>query len=146
MRHNPKVKQSQAYRFALRYLLIDRDLVNADGHLLVPDYKVAVWCKPKGIEQYINGNFNANAFLRALTADVLPDLLTSGYQGPDKEDNKGQCRYVVNDGLHDLVRHAIFDFNETERYDLISMARWLQPKRKAILRLGDFCKSAPTQQ
>lgn len=56
VRHVPKVKTSQAYRFAFHYLLIDRDF--------------------------------------------------------------------VDHGLHDLVRHAIFDFEETERYNLISMTRW----------------------
>lgn len=131
VQHNAKARAREAYRFALHYLLIDRDFVDGQGNVLVPDYKVAVWCKAEGgIEQYANGNFNAGAFLRALKADVLPDLVTSDYHGPEKRLG-GQCRYVVNDGLHDLVRHAIFDFNESERYDLISMLRWNRRNAKA---------------
>lgn len=128
IRHNPKARASRAYRFALRYLLIDRDFVDGQGRLLIPDYKIAVWCDAKS--EYINGHFNGLAFLKALTADVLPDLETSGWRGPDKELD-GQCRYVVNDGLYDLVEHAIYDFDEDERYDLVSMLRWNRPNAKA---------------
>ncbi len=130
VKHNPKVKQSQAYRFALRYLLIDRDFVDKHGRLLIPDYKIAVWCGADGIRQYINGNFSGWAFIKKLTADVLPDLEVGGWRGPDKELD-GQCRYIVNDGLYDLVEHALSDFNEQERYDLISMRRWNYANAKA---------------
>ncbi len=130
VRHNPKVKASQAYRFALRYLLIDRDFVDGQGRLLIPDYKIAVWCGSEGTRQYENGNFSGWAFLKRLTADVLPDLEVGGWRGPDKELD-GQCRYVVNDGLYDLVEHALYDFNEQERYDLISMRRWNYANAKA---------------
>lgn len=130
VRHNPKVRASRAYRFALRYLLIDRDFVDGQGRLLIPNYKIAVWCGSEGIKQYINGNFDGGAFLRALTADVLPDLEVGGWRGPDKELD-GQCRYVVNDGLYDLVEHALYDFNEQERYDLLSMVRWNYANAKA---------------
>jgi hypothetical protein len=104
--------------------------VDDQGRLLIPDYKIAVWCGAQSIEQYINGNFHSGAFLKALKADVLPDLVTSDYHGPSKED-KGQCRYVINDGLHDLVEHALDDFDEKERYDLLSMVRWNRANAKA---------------
>lgn len=131
VQHNTKVRAREAYRLALHYLLIDRDFVDGQGYVLVPDYKVAAWCKAEGgIEQYASGNFNTGAFLRALTIDVLPDLLTNDYHGPDRG-LRGQCRYVVNDGLGDLVKHAIFDFDETERYDLLSMVRWNRKNAKA---------------
>jgi hypothetical protein len=127
---NPKVRANKAYRFALHYLLIERDFMNDQGLLLIPDYKIAVWCGTQGIEQYINGNFNSGAFLKALKTDVLPDLVTSDYYGPSKED-KGQCRSVSNDGLHDLVEHVLDDFDEKERYDLLSMMRWNRANAKA---------------
>jgi hypothetical protein len=130
VRSNPKSRANKAYRFAMRYLLIDRDFVDDQGHVLMPDYKIAVWCGTQAIAQYINGNFNAGAFLKALKTDVLPDLDTSGYHGPNKE-GRGQCRYVVNDGLYCLVELALLDFDEQVRDDLLSMRRWNRHNKKA---------------
>ncbi len=130
VRSNPKVRQSEAYRFAIRYILLDRDFIDDQGHLQLPDYKIAVWCGDEAVEQYKNGNFNAGAFLAALQADVLPDLVVGNYHGPNKE-GKGQCRYIVNDGLGALVEHALNDFTEQERYDLLTMRRWNRHNAKA---------------
>jgi hypothetical protein len=130
VKSNLKVRQNEAYRFALRYMLLDRDFTDDQGRLLLPSYKVAVWCGKQGMEQYINGNFDAGAFLMALKADVLPDLVVGDYDGPNKEE-RGQCRYVENDGLHGLVEHALNDFTEKERYDLLSMTRWNRTNAKA---------------
>ncbi len=130
VRCNPKVSTNKAYRFALHYLLIERDFVNNQGFVLLPDYKIAVWCGTQAIEQYISGNFNCGVFLKALKADVLPDLVMSDYYGPSKED-KGQCRCVINDGLQGLVEYALDDFDEKERYDLLSMMRWNRTNAKA---------------
>jgi len=66
VRNNPKVRANQSYRFALHYLLIERDFVNDQGLVLIPDYKIAVWCGTQSIEQYINGTFHSGAFLKAL--------------------------------------------------------------------------------
>jgi len=129
VRHNPKVRANLAYRKALRYLLIDRDFVDGQGRLLIPDYKIAVWCGAQGIKDYIKGNFRGWAFIKALTADVLPDLVTGGWRGRDKE-LEGQCRYIVNDGLYDLVEHALDDFDEKIRYDLLSMKLWNRANAK----------------
>ncbi|MGB8344778.1 MAG: hypothetical protein WCD86_07835 [Ktedonobacteraceae bacterium] len=124
IRHNTKAQQTRAYREALRYLLIDRDFRDKQGKLLIPDYKVAVWCGDRAIRAYINGNFNTEAFLQALKADVLPDLEWSGYHGVDAEIWRGQCRYVANDNLNELVEHALYGFKAETRYDLLSMAKW----------------------
>ncbi len=104
---------------ALYYMIVDRDFVDKEGHVLIPDYKIAVWCGSEGIKQYLGYRFNAEKFLKAFKKDVLPSLEWSTPVWMDENHETGQCRHIINETIADLVDSHLFDF-DTERYSIVA--------------------------
>ncbi len=123
VRHNDKVRGNNAYKHALYYMVVDRDFIDSEGHVLIPDYKIAVWCGSEGIREYIAGNFKSEVFLKQFKKDVLHALRWSEPVWIDSDHATGKCRHIINETIADLVDFHLLNFNR-ERYSMVAGSKY----------------------